>query len=260
MRALARQQFLRYNLLTEISRMAFTVHDFQDLLELLDTHPEWQQALRRKILNDEFMQLPQIVRELAETQRELAEAQKRTDEQIRLLWKSVQELAEAQKRIEQRVEELAEAQKRTERKVDNLARELGGLKASIGASFEEEATAVTETVMRLKGFRLLEEAHSLRLNGEVDVILRVEDPAGRRLTVVAEAKTRLSQRNVFTWAQRMRSPGWQKKLRQAGYEGPYLVYVYGIRADLSVKEAVRETGLGLIKGEGEIIPPAGEIG
>jgi ABC-type transporter Mla subunit MlaD len=254
--------------------MAFTVHDFQDLLHLLNTHPEWQQALRRAILDDEFLQLPQIVRELAKAQQrteqrveELAEAQKRTDEQLRLLGQSVQALSEAQKRTDeqlrllwQSVQELSEAQKRTEQKVDNLARELGGLKASIGASFEEEATSVTETVMRLKGFRLLEEAHSLRLNGEVDVILRVEDPQGRRLTVVAEAKTRLGRRNVFTWAQRMRSAGWQKKLRQAGYEGPYLAYVYGIRADLAVKEAVRETGLGLIKGEGEIIPPAGEIG
>ncbi len=254
--------------------MAFTVRDFQDLLHLLNTHPEWQQALRRAILNDEFMQLPQIVRELTEAQRELTEAQrelteaqKRTDEQLRLLGQRVDALTEAQKRTDeqlrllgQRVDALTEAQKRTEQKVDNLARELGGLKASIGASFEEEATSVTETVMRLKGYRLLEEAHSLRLNGEVDVILRVEDSQGRRLTVVAEAKTRLSRRNVLTWAQRMRSAGWQKKLRQAGYEGPYLAYVYGIRADLAAKEAVRETGLGLIKGEGEIIPPAGEIG
>ncbi len=137
---------------------------------------------------------------------------------------------------------------------------LDRLKACIGASFDEEVTAVTETVMRLKGFHLLEEAHSLRLNDEVDVTLRVEDAQGRRLTVVVKAKPRLNRQNVLTWVKRMLSARWQKKLRQAGYEGPYLMYVYGIRTDLSVKEAVRETGLGLIKGDGEIIPPAGEIG
>ncbi|MFN3309571.1 MAG: hypothetical protein ACK44E_10230, partial [Anaerolineales bacterium] len=55
--------------------------------------------------------------------------------------------------LPQVVRELAEAQKRTDQKVDRLASEPGGLKALIGASLEEEATAVTETVMREKGFR-----------------------------------------------------------------------------------------------------------
>ncbi|PWH20380.1 MAG: hypothetical protein DDG59_00415, partial [Anaerolineae bacterium] len=162
-------------------------------------------------------------------------------------------------RLEIAVAELAEAQKRTEQKVDRLASELGGLKALIGASLEEEATAVTETVMRQKGYRLLEEASTLRLNGEVDVILRIEDPQGRQITVVAEAKTRLSRRDVIAWAQRMRSAGWRKRLEKAGYPAPYWVYAYAIRADRSAKEAVREIGIGLIKGEGEVIAPVGWI-
>jgi chromosome segregation ATPase len=344
--------------------MPFDVAEYLQLVELLYKRPEWRAELRQLLLSEDILNLPQVVRELAEAQKrteqrveelakaqkrteqrveelaeaqkrteqrveelaeaqkrseerigrleiavaelaeaqkrteqcveelaeaqkrteqrveELAEAQKRSEERIGRLEIAVAELAEAQKRTEQRVEELAEAQKRseerigrleiavaelaeaqkrTEQKVDRLASELGGLKALIGASLEEEATAVTETVMRQKGYRLLEEASTLRLNGEVDVILRIEDPQGRQITVVAEAKTRLSRRDVIAWAQRMRSAGWRKRLEKAGYPAPYWVYAYAIRADRSAKEAVREIGIGLIKGEGEVIAPVGWI-
>ncbi len=62
--------------------MAFTVQEFHDLIQLLEQHPEWRTELRRLMLSEELMSLPQAVRELAEAQRrteqrvtELAEAQ-----------------------------------------------------------------------------------------------------------------------------------------------------------------------------------------
>ncbi len=51
--------------------MAFAVSDFQDLLKLLDEHPEWQAELRRKILDDEFLRLPEYVRQNSADIREL---------------------------------------------------------------------------------------------------------------------------------------------------------------------------------------------
>ena len=212
----------------------------------------------------------QRVEELAEAQKrteqrveELAEAQKRTEQRVEELAEAqkrteqrVEELAEAQKRTEQRVEELAEAQKRTDEKVDRLASELGGLKELIGASLEDEASAVTDTVMRQKGYRILSQVTTLRLNGDVDVILQVEDEQGQRATVAVEAKTRLNRRDVIAWAQRMRSATWRKRLEKAGYSAPYWVYAYAIRPDASAIEAVRQMGIGLIKGSGEVIAPA----
>jgi hypothetical protein len=38
--------------------MAFTVQDFDDLLHLLDERPEWREALRRRVLADELLELP----------------------------------------------------------------------------------------------------------------------------------------------------------------------------------------------------------
>lgn len=94
--------------------MAFAVADFHDLIELLEKHPEWRADLRRLVLTEDILALPQIVQQLAQTVAELAEAQKRTEARV-------EELAEAQKRTEARVEELAEAQRRTEEVVRKLA-------------------------------------------------------------------------------------------------------------------------------------------
>ncbi|HEX6030153.1 MAG TPA: hypothetical protein VFY90_01900, partial [Tepidiformaceae bacterium] len=43
--------------------MAFTVRDYQDLIRLLREHPEWRAELRREILDEEFLQLPELVRQ-----------------------------------------------------------------------------------------------------------------------------------------------------------------------------------------------------
>ncbi len=58
----------------------------------------------------------------------------------------------------------------------------------------------------------------------------------------------------------MRSEGWQKRLAEAGYPGPCLVYMYAMRADAGARDAIAEAGTGLLKSEGEVIAPAGEMG
>ncbi|MEW6753907.1 MAG: hypothetical protein AB1505_23445 [Candidatus Latescibacterota bacterium] len=101
--------------------MAFTVHDFQDMVDLLDQHPEWQAELRRRLLADDLLALPSTVRRLAESQErlaarveQLAEAQQRTEARL-------EQLAAAQQRTEARLEQLVEAQQRTEARLEQLA-------------------------------------------------------------------------------------------------------------------------------------------
>lgn len=93
--------------------MAFTVNDYQDLVELLRQRPEWQAELRHLLLDDDFLALPRIVSELAEANRE-------ANVRLTRLEQSVQELVEAQRRTETQVRALAEAQHRTENKVSKL--------------------------------------------------------------------------------------------------------------------------------------------
>jgi DNA repair exonuclease SbcCD ATPase subunit len=224
---------------------------------------------------------------------ELAAAQKRTEEQLQSLSLRVEELAAAQKRTEERVEELAAAQKRTEERVEELAaaqkrteerldriearldrveervnrieielyktrNELARLSDKLGVSLEDEASDVMATIMRQKGYRVLHEGSALRFNGDVDVVLPVEDAQGRKLWVLIEVKARLSARDVHRWAQRIRSERWQKALIKAGCHPPYLIYAYGIRVDLSARETAQKYGIGLAKGDGEIFAPSEE--
>ncbi|MDI3297594.1 MAG: hypothetical protein QJR08_00325 [Bacillota bacterium] len=115
--------------------MAFTVEDFRDLLRILDERPEWKAELRRAVLADDMLELPRIVRELAE-------AQRRTEVRLDSLAARVEELAEAQKRTEARMEELAEAQRRTEATIRGLVNDVAELKGdSLERRFRENAPA-----------------------------------------------------------------------------------------------------------------------
>ncbi|HSF33669.1 MAG TPA: hypothetical protein VLK82_24785 [Candidatus Tectomicrobia bacterium] len=108
--------------------MAFTVEDFRDLIRLLEERPEWRAELRRWVLSDELLTLPELVRALAEAQRRteeqlaaLAEAQRRTEDRLAALADRVAALAEAQRRTEEQLAALAEAQRRTEEQLAALA-------------------------------------------------------------------------------------------------------------------------------------------
>lgn len=56
--------------------MTFTVSDFHDLVEILETQPEWRAEMRRLVLTDDVLGLPQALRDLAQTVHEWAEAQR----------------------------------------------------------------------------------------------------------------------------------------------------------------------------------------
>ncbi|MDW8352001.1 MAG: hypothetical protein RML99_08830, partial [Anaerolineae bacterium] len=177
-----------------------------------------------------------------------------------------EELAAMQQRTEQRVEELAAMQQRTEQRVEELAvmqqrtsTQVARLENIIGVTVEEEAAAVLRAVLEEKGYRILAETLYLRLNGDIDVAHQVEDPQGRRIWAVLEAKARLGWQAVEAWAKRIRSESFRDALRRVGVEGPFLVYVYGMRADLSARKAAEKFGVGLLSSQGEIVPPAGEI-
>jgi len=83
--------------------MAFTITDFHDLVRLLEQHEEWRKELRRLLLTDELLNLPNAFRELHKLVdrrfAELAEAQRRTEEA----------LAAHRAKTDRRFAELAEA-------------------------------------------------------------------------------------------------------------------------------------------------------
>src|SRR5262245_13872587 len=99
--------------------MAFTVSEFRDLIQLLEQHPTWREELRRWVLTEELLALPQTVRELVDLQRQTETRMGQLAGRMDELAQHVAELAQRFDRLviriddlTQRMEQLAETQLR----------------------------------------------------------------------------------------------------------------------------------------------------
>jgi hypothetical protein len=117
--------------------MPFRVEDFHDLIRLLETQPEWRAELRRLLLTDALLALPEQFAELrADTDQrfqELIAAQQRTESQLAALTQRVTSLADAQQRTESQIASLVDAQQRTESQLARLAEAHQDLETQVAA-------------------------------------------------------------------------------------------------------------------------------
>jgi hypothetical protein len=72
--------------------MSFTVEEFRDLIRLLEQQPEWRQDLRRLLLTEELLGVPDVMRDLAASQRQMSQDLDRLVAQVATL-------AEVQQRL-----------------------------------------------------------------------------------------------------------------------------------------------------------------
>ncbi|GIV83437.1 MAG: hypothetical protein KatS3mg052_0444 [Candidatus Roseilinea sp.] len=173
--------------------MSFTVNDLQDLTRLLAAHPEWLGEVRRLVLTEELLKLPELMRELVALQR-------RTEEQLAQLAVRVNELTEAQRRSEERlsrleerldqlaarVDQLAEAQRRTEERLDQLAARVDQL---------AEAQRRTEERLDQLAARVDQLAEAQRRTEErVDQLAEAQRRTEERVDQLAEAQRRTEER------------------------------------------------------------------
>ncbi|QWK11113.1 MAG: hypothetical protein KNN16_02285 [Thermoflexus hugenholtzii] len=110
--------------------MGFTVRDFNDLMRLLDRHPEWVEALRQRLLTRELLDSPKTLRRLSlrvgrveravedlkATVQDLAQSVQALTESVAALIQAQQQRDEAfaafRAEVDRRFAELAEAQRR----------------------------------------------------------------------------------------------------------------------------------------------------
>src|SRR6266536_1670987 len=118
--------------------MSFTVDDFHDLIRLVETRPEWRAELRRLVLTNELLTVPEQLATLRARSEEqfqaLAEAQQRTGLQLATLTERVTALAVAQERmggqlatLTERVTALAAAQERMNSQLATLTEQVASL-------------------------------------------------------------------------------------------------------------------------------------
>jgi hypothetical protein len=148
--------------------MAFTVEEFQDLIRLLQERPEWRADLRRLVLTDELLALPELVRELVQAQQRTEGRVGRLEESVESLRaeteRRFQELATAQLTLTRRIDDLREAVQTLVDRTYTLTTDVGELKGSdLERRYRERPFAYFQ--------RLVRQAHTLsgdELNAMLD--------------------------------------------------------------------------------------------
>jgi len=149
--------------------MSFTVDDFHDLIRLVETRPEWRAELRRLVLTNELLTVPDQLAALRARSEEqfqaLAEAQQRTDLQLATLTERVTALTVAQERTDsqltaltERVTALAAAQERMDNHLTALT---------------ERVTTLTERVTTLTAAQERMDRQLATLTEQVAALTRV---------------------------------------------------------------------------------------
>jgi len=169
--------------------MPFDVRDFHDLVRLLEAHPEWRAELRRLVLSEELLRLPELVRELVE-------AQSRTQQQLEELGRRVDGLADRVDRLATQVEALTAAQARAEERLSKLEERVDRLEEAIArlteaqAHAEERLARLEEAVARLTEAQARAEERLSKLEERVD---RLEEAIARLTEAQAHAEERLAR-------------------------------------------------------------------
>ncbi len=172
--------------------MGFSVQDFHDLIRLLEAHPEWRAELRRLVLTEELLELPQLFRELAAKVAALVEAQARTEEQVARLAETQARTEDQLRRLEEGVTQvegaltrLAEAQARTEERVGRLEEAV--------ARLDERVTRLEEAMVRLAEAQARTEERVGRLEEAVARLAEAQARTGEQVAGLEERTSRLEE-------------------------------------------------------------------
>lgn len=134
--------------------MTIPIESFQDILDVLEQNPEYREAMRRHILDEEIRRLPAEFRALRETVDELAQLVRdyirTTDQRLGRVESDVSALKEGQARLEASVTGLEEGQARLEASVIELEKGQARLEASF-TGLEASVTGLEEGQARLEG-------------------------------------------------------------------------------------------------------------
>lgn len=117
------------------------------------------EAYTELVKTSDFNELKEIVRDLADSQRDLADAQERTEVRMETLAGRMDDLTAAQQRTEVRMEELTAAQQQTGTKIDTLATRM-----------EELAAAQQRTEVRMEELSAAQQRTETSLNNLIGVV------------------------------------------------------------------------------------------
>jgi prefoldin subunit 5 len=150
---------------------SFTVKEFHDFIVILEEKPEWREELRRLVLTDELLKLPEIVRELAEAQRRTEERLENLTVRVDALAEKLESLTARVDALTARVDALAEAQRRTEERLENLTARVDALAEKL-ESLTARVDALTARVDALAEAQRRTEEELRKLTARVNTLTR----------------------------------------------------------------------------------------
>jgi hypothetical protein len=232
--------------------MAFTIRDMADLTRLLGEHPEWRGELRRLVLTDELLGLPDVVLELTLGLRQLTE-------RVDVLTERVDQLTQRVDLLTQRMAQLADGMDQLTQRMDQLLAshqrmldDIGGMKGKmLEMEYGQKASAVFSRVLRrpravdpaemwdVMEARLAPEDLDDVMLADVFVTGTVRSGGAEETMLVVEVSFVVDRYDVERAARRA------KLMRQAGFRA--VPVAAGVRLTAGSKEAALEEGVALLE-------------
>ena len=222
-----------------------TVNTIEDLVRILDEHPEWLEAFRARLLTREVLELPQAVAEL--TQRVDVLTQR-----VGNLTQLVAELTQRMDNLTQLVAELTQRMDAMVQRQDRMQDDLGWIKGRIiydivrddAAQIADDMGFTLERTLVRADLRRLTERHDVsdlprgdvRSFRRADLVMQVADGEGNPHYIAVEASFTVNGRDS------------RRALRNAElmtrFTGlPAVAAVAGVRYDWNLKDSVESEQL-----------------
>ena len=192
--------------------MSFTVEDFHDLVRLLEERPQWRSEMRRLVLSDEYLAVPE---QIAALQREVAELRQEVAELRQEVAELRQEVAELRRDTENRLrevnEQIAELRRDTEQHFHRVNLQIGQLQTDMKAVKDDLGQLKGENLER----RYRERAHAYfgRLIRKLQV-LTGEEIYALLEDAVAQGTLSESDRDEVGWADLVMRGRWRADDRE----------------------------------------------
>ncbi len=258
-----------------------TTEEVRRILRLMEADPEVRAEVRRAILTEELLQLPERVDRLTERvammdarltdriDRMAARTHEMDGRLIGMETRLSAQATETETRLSARINEIdhrlsADIFGLGERVIeldgrlsgqmihilDSQRRTEGRIDQMwnlVGMAVEDAAETSLEALARDKGFTLASPPFAVELDGdgEIDLIASVRLADGRLATVVVEAKFRLRGADISKHSHRLDNPHVRDRLNERGYRAPYLAYAYGEVVYVDAFDEARRLSVGI---------------
>jgi uncharacterized protein YoxC len=190
--------------------MSFTVKDFHDLVVIMEEQPIWRAEMRRLVLTDDILGLPQALRDLAQSVRELSELQRRHEEKNEARFTRVEsdihELKTDVSQLKTDVSQLKTDVSGLKTDVSQLKTDVSGLKTSVGRltgrSLELQVreripTYLSRFALRLRPISNADFAELLETAAEAGQISEVQAEDAKLIDAVARGRRRSDGATIY---------------------------------------------------------------